>query len=187
MNTPTHADQARFATELQTSSDSSFNYLVTCYQSKIYNLVYTILSDAADPAEVTREAFLQVFRGIRGFRQTSSLKTLIYREAVQRALKHQRWCWLHPRQSSSDVEEEGSLKGREFQNVEFATQKVKARVRRALALVPIQFRSAVILRDVEGLSYEEVAEVLDLTVRTVKSRILRGRRILKELLYSSCA
>jgi DNA-directed RNA polymerase specialized sigma24 family protein len=65
---------------------------------------------------------------------------------------------------------------------QFATQEVQASVRRTLTAIPTQFRSAVILRDLEGLSYEEIAEVLEVTVRTAKSRILRGWWILKELL-----
>jgi predicted DNA-binding protein (UPF0251 family) len=65
---------------------------------------------------------------------------------------------------------------------QFATQEVQTKVRRALAEIPALFRSAVVLRDIEGLSYEEVAEVLDVSVGTVKSRILRGRRMLKEIL-----
>lgn len=182
-------DEAELVAELQAGSDSAFDYLVTYYHSSVYNLVYGILSDAADAADVTQEVFLRVFRGIRGFRRSSSLKTWLYRVSVRQALNHRRWCWRHHRQQVSidaDAEENGSL--HELENGEAtpfeqcATHEMQINVRRALAEVPPVFRSAVILRDLEGLSYEEVAEILEVSVGTVKSRILRGRRMLKEIL-----
>jgi RNA polymerase sigma-70 factor (ECF subfamily) len=155
----------------------------------VYNLVYGILSDAADAADVTQEVFLRAFRGIHGFRQGSSLKTWLYRISVRQALNHRRWCWRHHRQQVSiDAEVEGrnpaldlkDLEATPLEQVEAA--EMQSVVRRALAEVPDVFRSAVILRDLEGLSYEEVAEVLEVSVGTVKSRILRGRRDLREIL-----
>jgi RNA polymerase sigma-70 factor (ECF subfamily) len=186
---PWGRDEAELVTELQAGSDSAFDYLVTYYHASVYNLVYGILADSADAADVTQEVFLRVFRGIRGFRRSSSLKTWLYRVSVRQALNHRRWCWRHHRQQISiDAEEEGKrpmleLKGTEATPFEqCAAHEVQARVRRALAEVPALFRSAVILRDLEGLSYEEIAEVLAVSVGTVKSRILRGRRMLKEIL-----
>jgi len=100
-------DEAELVAELQAGSDSAFEYLVTYYHSSVYNLVYGILSDAADAADVTQEVFLRVFRGIRGFRRSSSLKTWLYRVSVRQALNHRRWCWRHHRQQVSiDAETE---------------------------------------------------------------------------------
>ena len=182
-------DEAQLVTELQAGSDAAFDYLVTYYHASVYNLVYGILSDAADAADVTQEVFLRVFRGIRGFRRGSSLKTWLYRVSVRQALNHRRWCWRHHRQQVSiDAEEHGKSFTLELKDDEptpfeqLAEKEVQATVRRALAAVPALFRSAVILRDLEGLSYEEIAEVLEVSVGTVKSRILRGRRMLKEIL-----
>jgi RNA polymerase sigma-70 factor, ECF subfamily len=155
----------------------------------VYILVYGILSDRADAADVTQEVFLHVFRGIRGFRGGSSLKTWLYRISVRQALNHRRWCWRHHRmQTSIDVEGPDKIPVLELKDAEAtpfeqcATHEVQATVRHALATVPPVFRSAVILRDLEGLSYEEIAEVLEVSVGTVKSRIMRGRRMLKEIL-----
>jgi RNA polymerase sigma-70 factor, ECF subfamily len=182
-------DEAELVAELQAGSDSAFDYLVTYYHSSVYNLVYGILSDSADAADVTQEVFIRVFRGIRGFRGSSSLKTWLYRVSVRQALNHRRWCWRHHRQQVSidtDVEQPSSL--REIEDGDAtpfelcASREIQTSVRRALAEVPPVFRSAVILRDLEGLSYEEVAEVLEVSAGTVKSRILRGRRILREIL-----
>jgi RNA polymerase sigma-70 factor, ECF subfamily len=182
-------DEGELVTELQAGSDAAFDYLVTYYHSSVYNLVYGILSDRADAADVTQEVFLHVFRGIRGFRGGSSLKTWLYRISVRQALNHRRWCWRHHRmQTSIDVEgteKSPALDLKDGEATPFeqcAAHELQATVRRALASVPPVFRSAVILRDLEGLSYEEIAEVLEVTVGTVKSRIMRGRRMLKDIL-----
>jgi RNA polymerase sigma-70 factor (ECF subfamily) len=186
---PWGRDEAELVSELQAGSESAFDYLVTHFHASVYNLVHGILGDAADAADVTQEVFLRVFRGIGGFRSSSSLKTWIYRVSVRQALNHRRWCWRHHRlQVSIDAEGEQKgpmleLKDGEATPLEqFEMHEVQARVRGALATVPAVFRSAVILRDLEGLSYEEVAEVLEISVGTVKSRILRGRRMLKDIL-----
>jgi RNA polymerase sigma-70 factor, ECF subfamily len=186
---PWGRDEAVLVTELQAGSDSAFDWLVTYYHAGVYNLVHGILSDAADAADVTQEVFLRAFRGIHGFRQGSSLKTWLYRISVRQALNHRRWCWRHHRQQVSiDAEVEGKNPARDLKDLEATpleqveAAEMQAVVRRALAQVPDVFRSAVILRDLEGLSYEEVAEVLEVSVGTVKSRILRGRRDLREIL-----
>jgi RNA polymerase sigma-70 factor, ECF subfamily len=182
-------DEAELVAELQAGSDSAFDYLVTYYHASVYNLVYGILSDPADAADVTQEVFLRVFRGIRGFRRNSSLKTWLYRVCVRQALNHRRWFWRHHRQQVSiDAEGQDQQPILELEDNDAnpfdqcATHEMQTAVRRALARVPAVFRSAVILRDLEGLSYEEVAEVMEVSVGTVKSRILRGRRLLKEAL-----
>src|SRR6202789_3954758 len=171
---PWGRDEAVLVTELQAGSDAAFDWLVTYYHAGVYNLVYGILSDAADAADVTQEVFLRAFRGIRGFRQGSSLKTWLYRISVRQALNHRRWCWRHHRQQISiDAEEEGKnpaldLKDSEASPLEqFETQEMQTKVRAALAQVPEIFRGAVILRDLEDLSYEEVAEVMEVSVGTV--------------------
>jgi RNA polymerase sigma-70 factor, ECF subfamily len=182
-------DEAELVTELQAGSEAAFDWLVTYYHAGVYNLVYGILSDSADAADVTQEVFLHAFRGIRGFRRGSSLKTWLYRISVRQALNHRRWCWRHHRrQVSIDADDDpagGALDLRDGDATPFeryASHEMQAKIRQALAAVPASFRSAVILRDLEGLSYEEVAEVLEVSVGTVKSRILRGRRMLKEIL-----
>jgi RNA polymerase sigma-70 factor (ECF subfamily) len=186
---PWGRDEAELVTELQAGSDAAFDWLVTYYHAGVFNLVYGILADPADAADVTQEVFLRAFRGIRGFRRGSSLKTWLYRISVRQALNHRRWFWRHHRQQISiDAEVEGRNPASELKDSEatpleqYEAQETQATVRRGLAQVPPLFRSAVILRDLEGLSYEEVAEVLEVSVGTVKSRILRGRRLLKEAL-----
>jgi RNA polymerase sigma-70 factor, ECF subfamily len=149
-----------------------------------------MVSESSDAADITQDVFLKAFRGIRGFRRGSSLKTWLYRIAIREALNHRRWLWRHHRQQDSidaadtetghaslEIEDSGSTP---FEQA--ATHELQQAVQQALLKVPEAFRSAVILRDLEGMSYEEVAEVLAITVGTVKSRILRGRRMLREIL-----
>ena len=182
-------NEADFVNELQAGSDAAFDCLVTHYHASVYNLAYGILSDAADAADVTQEVFLCAFKGIRGFRRGSSLKTWLYRISVRQALNHRRWCWRHHRaQISIDAGPEECDLSMHLTDAEpnpfdqLATRETQTVVRKALSTVPPLFRSAVILRDLEGLSYEEIAEIMDVSVGTVKSRILRGRRLLREAL-----
>ncbi|MGA8102992.1 MAG: sigma-70 family RNA polymerase sigma factor [Candidatus Acidiferrales bacterium] len=182
-------DESDLVTELQSGSESAFDWLVTYNHAAVFNLAYGILSNAADAADVSQEVFLRAFRGIHGFRRGSSLKTWLYRIAVREALNHRRWSWRHHRnQVSLEADTENEKAALELEDDDatpfdlLASSELNQAVRTALAAVPEVFRSAVILRDLEGLSYEEVAEVLEVSVGTVKSRILRGRRALREAL-----
>lgn len=182
-------DETRLVTELQAGSETAFDWLVTHYHGPVYNLILSMLGDVADAADGTQEVFLKAFRGIRSFRQGSSLKTWLYRIAIREALNHKRWFKRHLQKNVSiDAEPEEGHTAIEIEDLaatpfeQFAAHEVQAAVQNALQEIPQVFRSAVILRDLEGLSYEEIAEVLECSVGTVKSRILRGRRALKDLL-----
>src|SRR5437879_11010100 len=148
-----------------------------------------MLGDTADAADGTQEVFLKAFRGIRNFRQGSSLKTWLYRIAIREALKHKRWFKHHLQKNVSiDAEPEEGHARIEIDDLcatpfeQLAALETQTVVHSALQQIPEVFRSAVILRDLEGLSYEEVSEVLECSVGTVKSRIVRARRALKEVL-----
>ena len=181
--------EAELVHELQAGSETAFDWLVTHYHAPVYNLILGMLGDTSDAADGTQEVFLKAFRGIRQFRQGSSLKTWLYRIAIREALNQKRWFKRHLQKNVSiDAEpEEGQARfeipdnaGTPFEQL--AAHEIQDAVQGALQKVPEAFRSAVILRDLEGLSYEEVAEVLECSVGTVKSRILRGRRSLKDIL-----
>jgi len=174
-------------TELRSGSEAAFDWLVTYYHAPVYGVISGILRNQNDAADVTQEVFLKAFRGIRGFRHGSSLKTWLYRIAVRESLNYKRWFWRHLRFQSSMEEEQGGGSV-DFEDTgtspfdELASREIQQAVHQALREVQPVFRVAVILRDLEGLSYEEVAEVLEVSVGTVKSRILRGRRALREIL-----
>lgn len=182
-------DEAGLVTELQAGSETAFDWLVTHYHGPVYNLILGMLGDTADAADAAQEVFLKAFKGIRHFRQGSSLKTWLYRIAIREALNHRRWFKRHVQKNVSiDAEPDEGFAQIDVEDLsatpfdQLAAQEIQLAVQSALQQVPEVFRSAVILRDLEGLSYEEVAEVLEVSVGTVKSRILRGRRALKELL-----
>jgi RNA polymerase sigma-70 factor, ECF subfamily len=182
-------DEAELVSELQAGSETAFDWLVTHYHGPVYNLILSMLGDTSDAADGTQEVFLKAFRGIRSFRQGSSLKTWLYRIALREALNHKRWFKRHLQKNVSiDAEPEEGHSAIEIEDLgatpfeQFAAHEIQAAVQDALQHIPEVFRGAVILRDLEGLSYEEIAEVLDCSVGTVKSRILRGRRALKDLL-----
>jgi len=182
-------DETELVTELQAGSENAFDWLVTHYNAPVYNLILSMLGDTADAADAAQEVFFKAFKGIRSFRQGSSLKTWLYRIAIREALNHRRWFKRHNQKNISlDAEPEEGSAPLEIEDLgaspfeQLAAHEIQAAVQSALHQVPDVFRTAVILRDLEGLSYEEVAEVLDCSVGTVKSRILRGRRALKEIL-----
>src|ERR1700757_690839 len=182
-------DESELVTELQAGSETAFDWLVQHHHPPPYHLIRGMLGDAADAADAAQEVFLKAFKGIRTFRQGSSLKTWLYRIAIREALNHRRWFKRHNQKNVSiDAEPQEGCSPIDIEDLsatpfdQLAAQEIQSVVQHALAQVPDVFRSAVILRDLEGLSYEEVAEVLDLSVGTVKSRILRGRRGLKEII-----
>ncbi len=167
-------DESELVNELQAGSETAFDCM---------------LGDTSDAADGTQEVFLKAFRGIRCFRQGSSLKTWLYRIAIREALNHKRWFKRHLQKNVSiDAEPEEGHNAIEIEDLgatpfdQLAAHEVQQAVQHALQEIPQVFRGAVILRDLEGLSYEEIAEVLECSVGTVKSRILRGRRALKDLL-----
>ncbi len=100
-------DETRLVTELQAGSETAFDWLVTHYHGPVYNLILSMLGDGADAADGTQEVFLKAFRGIRSFRQGSSLKTWLYRIAIREALNHKRWFKRHLQKNVSiDAEPE---------------------------------------------------------------------------------
>ena len=180
--------EAELVAELQGGSESAFDWLVTHYHGPVFSLVVGMIADPADAADITQEVFLKAYRGIGKFRGGSSLKTWLYRIAMREASNARRWWWRHHRQQASLDSDEESGPMLEIEDPgespldRFASGEVQRIVRAALQQVPAIFRGAVILRDLEGLGYEEVAEVLDVSVGTVKSRILRGRQALRIIL-----
>src|SRR5215475_3076766 len=182
-------DEAELVHELQAGSETAFDWLVTHYHGAVYNLILSMLGDTSDASDAAQEVFLKAFKGIRSFRRGSSLKTWLYRIAIREALNHRRWFKRHLQKNVSiDAEPEEGHAPLEIEDAgatpfdQLAAREIQQVVQGALQNIPDVFRSAVILRDLEGLSYEEVAEVLECSVGTVKSRILRGRRALKDLL-----
>ena len=184
-----HSEEAALVAELKAGSEEAYAWLVAQYHQPVYSLVYRMLGDSADAADTAQEVFLKVFRGMRSFNGQASLKTWIYRIAVNEAYNHRRWFSRHVRQEVALATDDATPAhadtfadpGRSpFE--EAADHETRALVEAALEKLKPNFRAAVVLRDIEDLSYEEIASVLDVSLGTVKSRILRGREALRRIL-----
>jgi RNA polymerase sigma-70 factor (ECF subfamily) len=173
---------------LKAGDERAYETLIQMFQQPVYSLVSRLLIEPADSSDVVQEVFLKVFRKIGAFRGDSSLKTWIYRIAVNEAYNYQRWFSRHRRQevglesdddSAVSYYQKLSDPGRSpFQCA--ADNEQCALLEDALSRLNSTFRTAVVLRDIEELSYEEIAEVLQVALGTVKSRILRGREALRK-------
>ena len=169
----------------------TFEELFERYNSMVFNLAYQILGDREEALDVAQEVFLAIYQKMDAFRGESSLKTWIYRIAVRRAANRFRW-WNRLRRRGTVSLEEHLSKSPESELSWNLTSRAKSpedalllqeereKVKRMLLELPLHQRIAVIMRDIEGLSYEEIAESLNVSLGTIKSRIARGREILKQ-------
>jgi RNA polymerase sigma-70 factor (ECF subfamily) len=185
-------DDVSIVAELKAGSEDAYTRLIAQYHQTIYNLIYRILDDPSDAPDATQEVFIKIFRGMPKFNCESSLKTWIYRIAIHEASNRRRWFFRHKVQELSiepvHEEREGRaaclrdslVDGAEspFENV--ARGQVRARLEQVLQQLPEHYRTAVVLRDIEDLSYEEIAEMTETSLGTVKSRLVRGREALRK-------
>ncbi len=183
--------------ELQSGSEAAFASLIAQYSRPVYSLIARSLRDPADAADVTQDVFVKVFRNIHSFQGGASLRTWIYRIAIHEASNQRRWWSRHKKQELTLDETQENAEGETFcladilpaadaspyDNV--ARAQVRQRVEAALHQIPEIFRTAVVLREIEGFAYEEIAEILQTNVGTVKSRLMRGRAALREALRVS--
>ena len=187
-------EEASVVAELKAGSEEAFGWLIAHYNQPVYSLVYRILDDPSDAADTTQEVFIKVFRGIKNFHSDSSLKTWIYRIALHEAANRRRWWFRHkfretPIEASSSGEHDLAPSGNEtlvdegkspLQNL--YDEELRSRVETELKALAEPYRTTVILRDIEELSYEQIAEVMQTTLGTVKSRLVRGREALRKRL-----
>jgi RNA polymerase sigma-70 factor (ECF subfamily) len=192
------AEEASIISELRSGSEEAYSWLIAHYHQPVYSLVYRILNDPADAADTTQEVFLKVFRGINRFNGEASLKTWIYRIAIHEASNQRRWWFRHKRkefsmegspETGSSLAHERELGLRETladkNDSPFdccAHEEVRAKVESELKQVAEPYRTTVVLRDIEGLSYEDIAEIMQISLGTVKSRLMRGRDALRKRL-----
>ena len=190
-----HSDEAALIAELRAGSEEAFAWLIARYHQPIYSLLARIVRDRADAADLTQEVFVKVFRGVHSFHGESSLRTWIYRIALREASNQRRW-WMRHKQQEIPIEQEITdfesgtpvrLKEMLVDPSESPFDSVvhkenRERLEWALSQVPEPFRTTLILRDIEGFVYEEVAEMQGVNLGTVKSRLVRGRAYLKALL-----
>jgi RNA polymerase sigma-70 factor (ECF subfamily) len=184
------AEEKALLRGLCAGEEAAYELLISRFERPVFNLVSRLSENPADAPDVVQEVFLKVFRNVGSFRGDSSLKTWIYRIAVNEARNHRRWFGRHRKKEvaletgagqSAGCVEWLSDAGRSplEQTLDHETQAV---IEAALSELNPNFRAALVLREIEGLSYEEIAEILEISLGTVKSRILRGREALRERL-----
>lgn len=180
--------------------ERAFTDLIRRHEKRIYNLAYRMLQNTEDAADVLQETFLRAFRHLKKFKEKASFYTWLYRIAINVSLrKLKKKKREEGKVSIDDIGESklasrsGGGNGREISDYEFSLEaemkkrRVVELVQNALAEVPPEWRSVVILRDMEGLSNEEVADVLKISIPAVKSRLHRGRVFLRNLLAGRLA
>jgi len=185
-------DESVLVMNLRAGIESAYEELIQRFEQPVFNIVSRLMDDPGDAGDVVQEVFLKIFRSISSFRQDSSLKTWIYRIAVNEARNHRRWFSRHRRQ---EVCLEGDARSFETESHRYQDwlpdpgrspfdlaldRETEALIEEALLKLNPKFRAALVLRELEGLSYEEIAEILDISLGTVKSRILRGRDALRK-------
>jgi RNA polymerase sigma-70 factor, ECF subfamily len=187
-------EEAAIVAELKAGSEAAYAWLIGEFQQPVYGLVYRVVNDPADAADTTQDVFLKVFRGMKNFNGESSLKTWIYRIALHEAANRRRWWFRHKARETSiePVESENAAAGERMRAAltdqadspfdSVAHHEVQRRVEEELSKVPEPYRTTLILRDLEEMSYEEVSEVLEISLGTVKSRLTRGRESLRQRL-----
>jgi RNA polymerase sigma-70 factor (ECF subfamily) len=191
-------EDATLVADLKAGSEEAFAVLIAQYHQPLYSLIARSLNDPADAADITQEVFIKVFRSIRSFNSESSLRTWLYRIALHEASNQRRWWSRHKKREitidssiEADHDDDGSfclsatLADRGDSPFDYAVQaEARERVETALRQLPEAFRSVVILREIEGFAYEEIAEILNVNLGTVKSRLTRGRSALRTLLVT---
>jgi RNA polymerase sigma-70 factor, ECF subfamily len=185
-------EESAIVAELKAGSEDAYAWLIAEFHQPIYSLVYRMVADPADAPDTTQEVFLKVFRGMKHFNGQCTLKTWIYRIALHEASNSRRWWFRHKsRETSMEPPDENqfnaSIQEALIDDSESpfdytAHEEVRARVEEELRHVQEPYRTTVILRDLEEMSYEEIAEVMQVNLGTVKSRLTRGREALRQRL-----
>jgi RNA polymerase sigma-70 factor (ECF subfamily) len=171
--------------------DAACTRLVTDHQRMVYQLALQLLGDPQEALDLSQEVFLSVFRRLNHFRGQSTLKTWIYRIVVNHASNRQRW-WRRRRKSQQVPIDDPAAYSSELAESRLFAQpdrvleqrETAGRVWQALDELPFDQRTAIVLREIHGLSYDEIAASLGVAVGTVKSRLARARTTLRASLSS---
>jgi RNA polymerase sigma-70 factor, ECF subfamily len=185
------AQESVFVLRLQANEDAAYDELVRTYHASIFHVAYRMLSDSAEASDVVQDIFLKVFRNIARFRGDSALRTWIFRIAFSEILNRLRWWKRRYRHSTVSIDENRTHNGEKTYAIQIEdgsptphelleSKEQDAAIQRALGRLSGDHRSIMVLRDIEGFSYIEIAEVLGISVGTVKSRLARARTDMKK-------
>lgn len=166
---------------VQQGDRSAFDLLVVKYQHKILKLIMRYVRDPSEAMDVAQEAFLKAYRAAPSFRGDSAFYTWLYRIAINTAKNYLVAAGRRPAQFDVDLQDpeqyEAFSKLRELDTPEglALSDEMREAVNRAIADLPEDLRTAILLREIEGMSYEEIAQTMECPVGTVRSRIFRAR------------
>jgi RNA polymerase sigma-70 factor, ECF subfamily len=177
--------EAALVERCRSGDETACAELVATHQRMVFGLALHLLGDRDEALDLSQEVFLRVFRTIASFRGQSALRTWIYRIVVNQARNRQRWWRRRHRGEQVSLDEHLQQFGDMANNGDvlpdrlLASKETAARIWEALARLPFDQRTALILREVDGLRYEEIAFSLNVAVGTVKSRLTRARQALR--------
>ena len=158
----------------------TFEWIVKQYQDRIYNLCRYLLVHPQDAEDAAQEVFIKAYRKLKDFKPESSLYTWLYRIGVNTCLDHKRKLRPEPLKNESQAEELPSAEPSPERR--YQSQEIGRAINSALKQLSKNSRAVIVLKEIEGLSYDEIAEVLHTSIGTVKSRISRTREELRRLL-----
>ena len=177
-----HADSDQQLVErVQRGDKTAFDLLVRKYQHKIVKLVTRYVHDSTEAQDVAQEAFIKAYRAIHGFRGDSAFYTWLYRIAINTAKNHLVAEGRRPLEHGMDLQDpeqydmQARLRDMDTPERLLLTDEIQNTVEQAIAELPEDLRTAIVLREIEGMSYEQIAEAMSCPVGTVRSRIFRAR------------
>jgi RNA polymerase sigma-70 factor (ECF subfamily) len=173
-------DESDLIKQIKKGDPSAFEAIVRKYEDKIYNLCRYMLRDPEDAQDAAQDVFLKAYRALKDFRPDSSLYPWIYRIAVTTCIDYRRKS--RRERSRSEPLNEVLPSAEPFPESLYASKEITEALDLALQKLPEKLRGAIVLREIEELSYEEIAQVLHTSPGTVKSRISRAREQLRHLL-----
>jgi RNA polymerase sigma-70 factor, ECF subfamily len=159
---------------------SAFEDLVIEYQDRIFSLCRYMLGNARDAEDAAQDVFIKAYQRLNDFRPEASLYTWLYRIGVNTCLDYKRKSFLRILNHSES--KMNSLPSESTPEKQYQSKETSMAINRALSGLPEKLRTTIVLREIELLSYEEIAEILDTSIGTVKSRISRARELLKAAL-----
>jgi RNA polymerase sigma-70 factor (ECF subfamily) len=185
-------DDSLFIDKLRAGDAAAFEILIDRYSGDIYALLYRLTEDAEEAGDLTQDTFLRALRSIKSFRGDAELKTWLFRIAINESRNRFRW-WKRRRRDvtisldanvgDSDTPFSDTLADHSTSPEDNALRREREyAIKAALAEIPDAYREAIVLCDIEGMSYEETASALGIGIGTVKSRISRGREELRRRL-----
>ncbi len=195
MSKPARDDEEQLIIRSQRGDGNAFNQLVLHYQQTLYSVVLRMLGNPDSAADVTQDAFLAAYRGIQSYRGGSSFRAWLLRIGSNAACDYWRRTQRHPAESLEALTEEEEPRAPELLSAladtalsgnpeeRLLTLELQQLIQQGLQQLPLEQRVAVVLCDIQGLSYEEVAETTQTSLGTVRSRIARGRMRLRNYLY----